>query len=139
MRRRISSKSQSCPEGLHVDAAGISGKVSASYRGRSAGLLGATVAARRREGSAEVSRGHSRFRDRTEGPNRKQRNGDSNFDAQRRRAQKGCDARVPPGGEPTESASGRDGCVKRAPMCGKDGGGNPASYPIVLIFLSPSG
>jgi hypothetical protein len=54
---------------MDVDAAGISVKVDAHYPGRSVGLPRATAAERRREGSAEVSRGHSRFLDRTEGPN----------------------------------------------------------------------
>jgi hypothetical protein len=70
MRRLLSSKSHTCTEGTDVDAAGISGKVAAHYPGRSVGLparAGAVV--RRREGPAEVSRGHSRSFDRTEGPN----------------------------------------------------------------------
>ena len=44
---------------MDVDAAGISGKVSAHYPGRSATLLVATLAERRGEEVAEVSRGHS--------------------------------------------------------------------------------
>ena len=71
MRRRISSKSNTCTESLYVDAAGISVKVRVDYPGRSATLLRATVAERRREEVAEVSRGHSRSIDRTEGPNLK--------------------------------------------------------------------
>ena len=39
MRRRLSSKSDTCTESLYVDAAGISVKVSAHYPGRSATLL----------------------------------------------------------------------------------------------------
>ena len=39
MRRQISSKSNTCTESLDVDAAGISGKVSAHYPGRSVALL----------------------------------------------------------------------------------------------------
>jgi hypothetical protein len=40
MRRRISSKSSTCTEGVAVYAAGISGKVGAHYPGRSAGDAG---------------------------------------------------------------------------------------------------
>ena len=54
---------------MDVDAAGISVKVGAHYPGRSADLPCATPAVRRRDGSAEVSRGHSKAIDRTEGPN----------------------------------------------------------------------
>ena len=61
MRRHLSSKSDTCPESLAVDVAGISVKVRAHYPGRSATLLRATVVARRGEEVAEVSRGHSRF------------------------------------------------------------------------------
>ncbi len=43
MRRRISSKSDTCTESLCVYAAGISVKVRAHYPGRSASLLGTTV------------------------------------------------------------------------------------------------
>jgi len=39
MRRQIFSKSDSCTEGMDVDAAGISGKVGAHYPGRSVRLL----------------------------------------------------------------------------------------------------
>jgi len=35
MRRQISLKSDTCTESMHVDAAGISGKVDAHYPGRS--------------------------------------------------------------------------------------------------------
>ena len=69
MRRQISSKSKTYPEGMDVDAAGISVKVGAHYPGRSADLPCATGIKRCWEGSAEVSRGHSRSIDRTEGPN----------------------------------------------------------------------
>jgi hypothetical protein len=58
MRRPLSSKSDTCTEGMDVDAAGISVKVGAHYPGRSVDLPSATVAERRRDGSAEVSRGH---------------------------------------------------------------------------------
>ena len=69
MRRQISSKPEPYPESMDVDAAGISVKVNAHYPGRSVGLPRATAVVRRWEGLAEVSRGHSRFIDRTEGPN----------------------------------------------------------------------
>lgn len=85
MRRLLSLKSDTCTEQVVVDAAGISGKVKVFYPGRSADLPAlrrcepsgarARVAERRREGSAEVSRGHSRLGDGsppvdpTEGPN----------------------------------------------------------------------
>ena len=70
MRSQISSKSDTCMEGSCVDAAGISAKVGGHYPGRSASLPRATAAMRRRDGGAEVSRGHSRppF-DPAEGPN----------------------------------------------------------------------
>ena len=69
MRSHVSSKSDTCTEGAGVNAAGIRGKVGAHYPGRSVNLPCATGVARRRDGLAEVSRGHSRFADRTEGPN----------------------------------------------------------------------
>jgi hypothetical protein len=70
MRRPISSKSNSCTEGMVVDAAGISVKVGVHYPGRSACLPCATAAVRSREGRVEVSRGHSRAEsDRPQGPN----------------------------------------------------------------------
>ena len=69
MRRQISLKSNTCTESMDVDAAGISVKVGAQYPGRSVNLPCATVAGRQSEGLAEVSRGHSRTSDRTEGPN----------------------------------------------------------------------
>ena len=69
MRRQLSLKSDTCTESMDVDAAGISVKVGAHYPGRSACLLLATVVERRWDEQAEVSRGHSRFIDRTEGPN----------------------------------------------------------------------
>ena len=74
---------------MEVDAAGISVKVEAHYPGRSVDLLGATAAERRRDGSTEVSRGHSRSIDRTEGPNVKYVTGDLNFDEERRRRKSG--------------------------------------------------
>ena len=89
MRRPISSKSNTCTESMGVDAAGISAKVGAHYPGRSAGLLRATTVERRSDGPAEVSRGHSRSFDRTEGPNMKYWTGDLSFDGERRRRQYG--------------------------------------------------
>ena len=69
MRRRISLKSSTCTESMVVYAAGISVKVGAKYPGRSVNLPCATIVERRSEGLAEVSRGHSRSSDRTEGLN----------------------------------------------------------------------
>jgi hypothetical protein len=69
MRRQISSKSDTCTEGMAVYAAGISVKVGAHYPGRSVDLPCATDIERCRDESAEVSRGHSRCVDRTEGLN----------------------------------------------------------------------
>jgi hypothetical protein len=43
MRRQISSKSNTCTESLEVYAAGISGKVSAQYPGRSVAVPCATA------------------------------------------------------------------------------------------------
>ena len=67
---------------MDVNAAGISVKVGVHYPGRSVDLPWATVIARCREGSAEVSRGHSRSSDRTEGLNLKYGVGPLNFDDQ---------------------------------------------------------
>ena len=73
---------------MDVDAADISVKVGAHYPGRSAGLpYSATAVGRRRDGSAEVSRGHSRSFDRTEGLNVKCVAGALNFDELWRRGQ----------------------------------------------------
>lgn len=69
MRRQRASKSDTCTESLDVYAAGISGKVGAQYPGRSVILPCASAAERRRDEMAEVSRGHSRSGDRTEGLN----------------------------------------------------------------------
>ena len=70
MRSPKSSKSDTCTEGSCVYAAGISVKVGAHYPGRSASLPRATAVMRRRDGGAEVSRGHSRpMFDPAEGPN----------------------------------------------------------------------
>ncbi len=69
MRRQLSSKSDTCTEGMAVYAAGISVKVGAHYPGRSVRLPCARGVARRFDGWAEVSRGHSRSADRTKGPN----------------------------------------------------------------------
>jgi hypothetical protein len=60
MRRLISSKSNTCTESYGVDAAGISGKVSAQYPGRPVVLPCARVVERRRDEKTGVSRGHSR-------------------------------------------------------------------------------
>ena len=70
-----------------VYAAGISVKVGAHYPGRSVDLPSATAVEKRRDGSAEVSRGHSRSFDRSEGPNVKCVAGDLNFDELQRRRQ----------------------------------------------------
>ena len=59
MRKPISSRSNTCTEGMGVYAAGISVKVDAHYPGRSVDLPSATVAERPRDGLAEVSKGHS--------------------------------------------------------------------------------
>jgi hypothetical protein len=69
MRRQLDSKSDTCTESLDVYAAGISGKVDAQYPGRSVGLPSASTVERRSDEPAEVSRGHSSFGDRNEGPN----------------------------------------------------------------------
>ena len=61
MRRQISSKSNTCTEGVVVDAAGISVKVGVHYPWRSVNLLRATGIVRCRDGLAEVSRRHSRL------------------------------------------------------------------------------
>ena len=69
VRRPISLKPCGCTERGWVDAAGISVKVICSYPGISAVLLYANGDSSCHDGTAEVSRGHSRFTDRTEGPN----------------------------------------------------------------------
>ncbi|KAF0146868.1 MAG: hypothetical protein FD187_3184 [bacterium] len=69
MRRLISSKSDTCTEGADVNAAGIRGKVGVHYPGRSGRLPRATRVERRGDERPEVSRGHSRSLDRTEGLN----------------------------------------------------------------------
>jgi len=71
MRRQIPSKSDTCTESMNVYAAGISVKVGAQYPGRSVSLSRTTGIERCWEGLAEVSRGHSRSGDLTEGPNMK--------------------------------------------------------------------
>ena len=68
MRRQISSKSDTCTESMAVYAAGISVKVGGHYPGRSADLPCAIGVVKCRNGSAEVSRGHSLL-DRAEGLN----------------------------------------------------------------------
>jgi hypothetical protein len=69
MRRQMSLKSNTCTESFGVNAADISGKVGAQYPGRSVTLPCASVAERRCDEMTEVSRGHSRSGDRTQGPN----------------------------------------------------------------------
>jgi len=65
----MSLKPYTCTESTDVYAAGISAKVSAHYPGRSVDLPRARSAERRSDGSTEVSRGHIRSFDPTEGPN----------------------------------------------------------------------
>ena len=79
-RSQLSSKPSICTGGMAVDAAGISVKVGAHYPGRSVRLLCATGVMRRRDGRAEVSRGHSRSADRTEGLNMLNGMGARSFD-----------------------------------------------------------
>ncbi len=69
MRSQVSPKPDTCTESTDVYAAGISAKVGAHYPGRSVDLPSATTIERWSDGSAEVSRGHSRSFDPTEGPN----------------------------------------------------------------------
>jgi hypothetical protein len=85
MRRQISSKSSTCPEGMDVNAAGISVKVGVQYPGRFVDLPRATGTERGREGPTEVSRGHSRFADQAENLNVENGIGALNFDARGRR------------------------------------------------------
>ena len=54
MRRQISSKPDTCTEGLYVNAAGISGKLSVSDPGRTHVVLNATGVVKRHEKSAEI-------------------------------------------------------------------------------------
>ena len=89
MRRPLSSKSHSCTEGMVVYAAGISVTAGVHYPGRSVYLPCASGIERCRDGWAEVSRGHSRFFDRTEGPNMEYWTGAWNFDAVNRRSPTG--------------------------------------------------
>jgi hypothetical protein len=67
-------------EGAVVYAAGISVKVNAHHRGRFVDLPCATVALRRRDGSTEVSRRHSRLLELAEGRNMRRRMGALSFD-----------------------------------------------------------
>jgi hypothetical protein len=69
MRRRISSKSEPCPESNGVDVAGIGVKVEAHYPGRSVRLPCARSTARCPDERSEVSRRHSRSPDQTDDPN----------------------------------------------------------------------
>jgi len=83
MRRRISSKSDTCTEGMDYDLDALRGvKVDAHCPGRSAGLPCYNVdAPRGGDGSAEVGRGISTLGEaRTEGPNVKHAAGDLNFE-----------------------------------------------------------
>lgn len=78
MRRRLSSKSKTYPEVSGVDGAVINVEAGAHYPGRSPLLpISATGIERCREGSGEVSRGHSRWLDPTEGPNMERKKGAS--------------------------------------------------------------
>jgi len=77
---------------MDVYAVGISVKVRAHYPGRSDDLPCATTVVRRRDGSSEVSRGHSKSIDRVEGPNVEYATGDLNFDEGWRRCKSGWDA-----------------------------------------------
>ena len=52
MRRQSSSKSNTCTEGMYVDAAGLSVNVDAHYPRRSVDLPCATATERRGDGSA---------------------------------------------------------------------------------------
>ena len=70
MRRRNSSKSDTCPESLYVYAAGISVKVGVHYPGRSAVLPRATTVERRWDEAAEVSGGHIKARRASRRPER---------------------------------------------------------------------
>jgi hypothetical protein len=69
MRSHISSKSNSCTEGMDVYAAGISVKAGVHYPGRSVRLPRATAVVRWPDGRTEVSRWHSKAIDQPEGLN----------------------------------------------------------------------
>jgi len=75
MRGPISLKSNTCTEGVDVYAAGISVKAGAHYPGRPLVVLTeATVAARHREATRGVSRGHiSPLRSRVKGQTSRRR------------------------------------------------------------------
>ena len=76
MRRPINLKSKTYTEVLHVDGAVMNAEVSVHYPGRSPLLpMSATVVERWRDGSGEVSRGHSKRVDSTEGPNMERKTG----------------------------------------------------------------
>jgi|GEM_PF-3162864 hypothetical protein len=94
MRRQLSSKSDTCTEGMDVDATGISVKVDAHYPGRSADLPCATVVERRRDGSAEVSRGHIKVFRPDRRPELEVCGRSLNFDEEWRRRKSGWDARL---------------------------------------------
>ena len=69
MRRQRFSKSNSCTEGMVVDAAGISVKAGVHYPGRSVRLPRAMAIVRWPDGRTEVSIGHSKAIDPPEGLN----------------------------------------------------------------------
>ena len=78
MRRQLSSKSKTYTEVPGVDGAVINGVAGAHYPGRSPLLpISATGIERCWEGNGEVSRGHSRWLDPTEGPNMGRKKGAS--------------------------------------------------------------
>jgi|KNS12BottometaT_FD_k123_192254_1 hypothetical protein len=83
MRERGCPKSNTCAEGVVVDAADIRVKVMATYPGRS--RLTPERATRLIGAEREVSRGHSRSLDRTEDPNVTHARRSSHFDGDRRR------------------------------------------------------
>jgi len=70
MRSHLSLKSNICPEGAYVYGAGMSVEVSAHYPGRSDNVsLKTTRIVSCEEALSEVSRGHGRAVDPSEGPN----------------------------------------------------------------------
>ena len=89
MRRHVSSKSNTCTEDMDVDAAGISVEVDAHYPGRSVDLPCATAVERRRDGSAEVSRGHIKVHRPDRRPEHEVCGRSLNFDEEWRRRKSG--------------------------------------------------
>jgi hypothetical protein len=80
MRRLISSKSKTYTEVSGVYGAVINVEVGAHYPGRSPLLpQSATATERWWDGDGEVSRGHSRWLDPTEGPNMEGKKGAPSF------------------------------------------------------------